>query len=221
MTTVVVSAPISNKPTEVSGRAGRVLYWTIRRKYPGVKLHWIPDRKSIHEYAPILEKLAVRDRVLFSYFGHGARDKICGQIPPGCGTSRPGMIDPENVDVLNNIICHATACWTGASLGRIAEDTGAKAYLGSRAPCYVAFNISNERNYRDDIINVWNTFPVRLLEGDDFATALRAMIDKSKRYEAMFLENADEWLYGDYYAKRFEKNRNILVPFGNVRAALV
>ncbi len=220
MATVVVSAPVSNKPTEVSGRAGRVLYWIVRRMYPDVKLHWIPDRMSIHEYAPMLQKLAARDTVLFSYFGHGVSDKICGQIPPGCGASKSGMIDTSNVHVLNNVICHATACWTSASLGRTAEENGVKAYLGSRAPCYVAFNM-DEAPYRQFIIDVWNTFPIRLLEGDDFATALRAMMEKSKRYEAMFTENADEWLYGDYYATRFEKNRNILVPYGDLNATLI
>jgi len=220
MSTVVVSAPISNKPTHVSGRAGRVLYWTIRRKYPDAKLYWIPDKKSIHEYAPILQKLAARDSVLFAYFGHGKRERICGQIPPHCGRDKGGFVDEENVDVLNGIITYALCCWTSHTFGRVAEESGALSYVGFRKPVFVGFSME-ERNYRDDIVNIWNTFPLQMLEGNTVAGAISEMGSKSMEYENYYDRHKDDLLYGDYYFRRFKSNRTALVPFGDVQATLV
>lgn len=148
------------------------------------------------------------------------RKKMCGIIPPNCRSKKKSMVDPGNVGVLKNVVCHSTSCWTAKVLGRLAEDIGVKAYLGSRSPCFVSFNLT-EHTYMNDIIDVWNTFGVRMLEGDTFAKALKAMTDKSKKYEEYYLENRGKLLYGEYYATRFKTNRDILVPFGDLKARLV
>lgn len=221
MPTVIIAAPISNKPTYVSGAAGRTLRKTIKHDYPKTKVVFIPDEECINDHAAIIQKHAKKDKgVLFSFYGHGKAAKICGQIPPGCGKSKPGMVDSDNVSILKNTITHATACWTGAELGRMAENIGVEAYVGSRAPVYVAFSMS-EHNYKNDVIDVWNTFPLSLLDGNTVADGIGAMLDKSREYEANYNLKKEEWLYADYYSNRFKRNRNILVPFGNLAATLV
>ena len=217
MSTVVIAAPISNKPTYVSGAAGRELQKIVKQKYPKFRVVFIPDNKCIHEYAGVLQKYKKDGTVLFEYYGHGSPKKVCGQVPPGCG--KTGMIDPDNVSVLNDVICHATACWTSHTLGRLAEETGCLSYVGARSPLYVAYAIS-EHNYKKDVIDVWTTFALYMLDGSTVADSIGAMLDKSREHEAEYSRKTGEWLYSEYYARRFKKNRDILVPFGDLQATL-
>ena len=219
-TIVVISAPYSNRPTIVSSTAGKELLRFIKKEYPKIEAHFIPDKESIHENVGLLQKYAKKGNVLFCYYGHGQRDKACGAMPPHCGRDKGGMVDSRNVNALKNIIVHATACWTSVSLGRLAEDTGVKAYLGSRAPCYVAFNLT-EHPYMNDIIDVWHRFTKVLLEGGSVGEGIRAMDDKSREYEDLYGGKKEEWLYADYYKLRFRRNINILTPFGDITARLV
>jgi len=203
----------------VSGAAGRQLHEIIQERFPEHKSVFIPDDEAIHEYACILQKYAVCDSVLFEYYGHGKPDMCCGLIPYHCGAGKGGMVDGENVAVLKNIVCHATACWTAAELGRLAEGIGVKAYVGSRAPCNVAYKF-NERNYESDVIDVWNSFPITMLQGGTVAEGIRAMDEKSREYEALYAKMVDVWDYADYYSIRFRKNIDILVPFGQLNSTL-
>ena len=220
MTTVVISAPVSNRPTYISARAGRSLFWKIKKEYPEVELWWLPASHSTNQYVSVLQKLSAKDTVLFIYLGHGKRRAICGKIPPGCGGSGGGMIDPDNVDVLSNMITFAVACWTACGLGRLAEETGALNYVGFRKSVYVAFDM-DEHDYTSDIIDVWHTFPLRLLAGDSSAKAIAAMSKKSIGYEKYYTRHKDDLLYAEYYARRFKSNRTALVPYGNQRARLI
>lgn len=219
MSSVVISAPVSNRPTRISGQAGRMLYWTIKSRYPNTKVYWIPGNLSIHDRAGVLQKLAAHDTVLFAYYGHGKRDRICGSIPPHCSTGHGGFVDERNVAVLDNIIVFSVACWTAVKLGRDAEATGARSYIGLRKPCYVAFPHS-ERRYDLDIIDVWNTFPTEMISGKTVGQAIREMSEKSRKYEKYYNEHSDKLLYGEYYFRRFKSNRTALVPFGDLRATL-
>lgn len=218
-TIVVISAPYSNRPTIVSSTAGKELYRFIKEKYPNIEVHFVPDKDSVHENAGVLQKYAKEGNVLFCYYGHGQRDKVCGAMPPHCGIDKGGMVDPRNVNTLKNIIVHATACWSSFSLGRLAEDTGVKAYLGSRAPCFVAFNLT-EAPFMDFCIDVWHQFPKVLLDGGTVAEGIRAMDEKSHEYEDLFERKGEEWLYGSYYKLRFRRNMEILVPFGGLQCTL-
>ena len=220
MPTVVISAPVSNRPTYVSARAGRSLFWKIKSEYPDVELWWLPASHSTNEHVSVLQKLSAKDIVLFVYMGHGKKNLLCGKIPPGCGGSGEGMIDPDNVDVLGGMITFALACWTSIGLGRLAEETGALNYVGYRKSVYVAFDL-DEHDYTSDIIDVWHTFPLRLLAGDSSAKAIAAMGKKSLGYEKYYTKNKDDLLYGDYYERRFKSNRTAIVPYGDQRARLV
>ena len=220
MPTVVISAPVSNRPTYISARAGRSLFWKIKNEYPDVELWWLPASHSTNEHVSVLQKLSAKDTVLFVYLGHGKRQVLCGKMPPGCGGSGTGMIDPDNVDVLSNMITFAVACWTSCGLGRLAEEMGALNYVGFRKSVYVAFDL-DEHDYSADIIDVWHTFPLRLLAGDSSAKAIAEMSKKSIGYEKYYTKNNDELLYGDYYSRRFKSNRTAIVPYGNQRARLI
>ena len=220
MATVVISAPVSNRPTFISARAGRSLFWKIKSEYPDIDLWWLPASHSTNKDVSVLQTLSAKDNVLFIYLGHGKKQAICGKIPPGCGGSGEGMIDADNVDILSNMITFAVACWTACDLGRLAEETGALNYVGFRKSVYVAFDL-DEHDYTSDIIDVWHTFPLRLLAGDSSAKAISEMSKKSIGYEKYYTRHNDELLYGDYYSKRFKSNRLSLLPFGNQRAKLI
>lgn len=216
-TIVVISAPYSNRPTLISSTAGKELYRFIKAKYPNVETHLIPDDSSIHKNAVMLQQYAKKGNVLFCYFGHGLREKICGKIPPGC---KDGMFDQSNVGMLKNVLAFALCCWTSHTLGRLAEESGVKSYVGFRAPVYVAFSLT-EHNYQVDIIDVWHQLPKTLLEGGTVAEGVRAMDEKSRVYEDLYEKHMDDWLYADYYKLRFRKNINILTPFGDLGATLL
>ena len=220
MATVVIAAPINDRPTGVSGAAGRRLHEIIQERFPQHKSVFIPDDKAIHECTNILQKYAAEGSVLFEYYGHGKPKKLCGMIPPHCGTGMGGMVDPDNVDVLKGIVCHATACWSAVKLGRLAEEIGVKAFVGSRAPCHVAFEFS-EHDYKKSLIDVWMSFPITMLQGGTVADAIRAMDEKSREYEALYEKMVGEWTYSDYYLTRFRKNIDILVPFGLLTSTII
>ena len=196
------------------------MYWEIRSQHPDTKLYWIPDNLSVHNRAGILQKLTTYGTVLFVYYGHGTRDKICGSIPPHCSAGRGGFVDEQNVSVLDNIIVFSVACWTAVKLGRDAEATGARSYVGLRKPCYVAFP-HPEHRYDMDIIDVWNTFSMEMISGATVGQAIREMSEKSREYEKYYTEHSDTLLYGDYYFRRFKSNRTALVPFGDLHATLI
>jgi len=217
---VVIAAPQSDRPTKVSSAAGKELYKIVKQCYPQVEAHFIPEQETLHENSAVIQEYAKKGNVLFSYFGHGERTKLCGIIPPNCRSKKRSMVNPENVKVLKNVVCHATACWTSVGIGPLAEDIGAAAYLGSRAPCYVAFNLT-EAPYMTFIHDVWHQFPITLLNGGTVAQGIKAMEDKTRYYEDLFFDKKEEWSYADYYKVRFRKNMDILVPYGNLRARLV
>lgn len=218
MAIVLISCPISNRPTQVSARAGYMLYWRIKEMYPDVDVQWLPDDMSIHKHATIINELSQEDAVLFVYLGHGKPQKMCGRIPPGCGTN-PSLVDEDNVGVLNNVITYAVACWTGAGLGRLAENAGVRNYIGYRKPIYVAYNM-DEHNYREDIIDVWHTFPLRLLDGDTSARAVKKMEGVSIGYEKYYRDESERLMHGEFFADRFRINRTALMSFGDVRAMI-
>lgn len=218
MTTVLISSPISNRPTQVSGRAGHELFWRIEDRYPEVTVQWLPDEMCIHEHAQFIQASAQDDTVLFVYLGHGKSRELCGRMPPGCGLGL-SMIQEDNIDVLNDVVTYAVACWTGNRLGRLAEAAGARNYIGYRKPIYVAYNME-EYNYRDDIIDVWHTFPLRLLAGDTSAQAVKKMEAVSIEHEKRYRDD-DELLHGNFYADRFKSNRTALMSFGDVKAKVL
>ncbi|MCD6161946.1 MAG: hypothetical protein J7K40_05985 [candidate division Zixibacteria bacterium] len=219
MPTVIISAPVSNKPSRISGEAGQRLYWTIKANYPDVDVRWLPNEKSTRENAPVIKKLVENGDALFVYYGHGYPSKLCGRIPPLCTKDAEGFIDTENTDVLRDSVTYAVSCWTAKRLGRSAEAAGAQCYVGFRKPVYVAFPLK-EHNYRADIIDVWNTFPLRMIEGATVANAMTAMRDKSLGYEEMYERAGNALLHGDYYARRFSSNREAICAFGDIGATI-
>jgi hypothetical protein len=219
MTSVIISAPVNNKPTRISGEAGQRLYWTIKANYPDVDVRWLSNEKSTRVNAPTIQKLVENGDALFVYYGHGYPKKLCGRIPPPCTKGTEGFIDTGNTGVLRDSVTYAVSCWTAKHLGRSAEAAGARCYVGFRKPVYVAFPLK-ERNYRADIIDVWNTFPLRMIEGSTVANAMTAMRDKSLGYEEMYERAGDALLYGDYYVQRFSSNRGAICAFGDIGATI-
>lgn len=219
-TIVVISAPFSNRPTIVSSTAGKELYRFIKKKYPKIEVHFIPDKDSVHENAGVLQKYAKEGNVLFCYYGHGQRDKACGLMPPHCGRDKGGMVDSRNAKVLKNIITYALCCWTSHTLGRSAEEEGVKSYVGFRAPVYVGFNLT-EAPFMDFCIDVWQQFPQVLLDGGSVVEGIKAFGEKTREYEDLFDKNKEKWLYANYYRLRFKRNLSILTPFGDLGATLL
>lgn|GEM_PF-3175577 len=217
--TVVIAAPVSNRASQVSGRAGREFKKLVESKHPNVRVAFIPDDQCIHDRAGILQKYKDTGPVFLTYWGHGMSKKICGEIPPHCANTPHGMIDPSNIGLLKNIITYACACWTSHTLGRMAEEIGSKAYVGYRKPLFVGYDMP-EHAYASDAIDVWQTFPLEMLSGNTVAGAIAEMSSKSKEYENFYEENMDDLTYADYYLKRFRSNRNALVPFGDLKATL-
>ena len=221
MTTVIISAPITNRASHISAIYGRKLYKQIKEEYPNVTLGFIQDKSCVHGVTSMLQKFTLEDNddVLFVYAGHGKSDRLCGISPPHCSKGKGGMVDLRNVTDLKNVVVQAVCCWSSCVLGREAEDLGVQSYLGWRVPLYVAFN-DREHAYADDVIDVWRTFPLRMLDGYTFAQSLKAMTDKNLEYEKYYLDNVDDLLYADYYAKRFKFNRTGIVPYGDLFAKI-
>lgn len=217
--TIIIAAPISNRASRISGRAGREFKKFVEAKYPHVRTVFIPDDQCLHDRAGVIQKYKDAGPVFLTYWGHGVSKKICGRIPPHCRNTPHGMFDPENVGLLGDVITYANACWTSHTLGRMAEEIGSKAYVGYRKPLYVGFD-KEERPYARDVIDVWHTFPIEMLKGNTVGGAIAAMGSKSQEYENLYAESLDDLEYGDYYMKRFKSNRQALVPFGDLRATL-
>ena len=217
--TVLIAAPISNRASWVSGRAGRELKKIVEAKYPHVRTVFIPDNQCLHDHAGVIQKYKDAGPVFFNYFGHGVKKKLCGMIPPHCRNTPHGMFDPTNVGLLGGVITYANSCWTSAGLGQMVENVGGKAFVGYRKPLYVGFD-QEERPYARDVIDVWHTFPLEMLKGNNVAGAIDKLEAKSKEYEDLYKENQDDLLYGDYYFKRFKSNRQAIVPFGDLKSML-
>ena len=217
--TVMITAPVSNRASRISGRAGREFKKSVESKYPNVRVVFVPDVQCVHDHAGILNKYKDAGPVFLTYWGHGVPTKICGMIPPHCNNTPHGMIDPTNVDLLSNIITYVCACWTSHTLGHMAENIGSKAYIGYRKPLFVGFDMP-EHDYASDVISVWHTFPLEMLSGNTVAGAIAEMGSRSREFENFYDEHRDELKYADYYMKRFKSNRDALVPFGDLHATL-
>jgi hypothetical protein len=217
--TIVIAAPVSNRASRVSGRAGREFKKLVESKYPSVRVVFIPDDQCIHDHAGVLQKYKDAGPVFLTYWGHGVSKKICGSIPPHCSNTPHGMFDPDNVGLLKDVITYACACWTSHTLGRMAEEIGGKAYVGYRKPLFVGFDMP-EHAYGRDAISVWQTFPLEMLAGNTVAGAIAEMGSRSRECENFYEETLGDMEYADYYLKRFRSNRDALVPFGDLRATL-
>lgn len=209
----VIFAPYNYGATLASHTAGRLLYQELKRR--GEKVYYIPTPYCRKEIAEEILDL-VPEEVLIGYYGHGTRDRLCGNINYHCSTFfRPyGMIDLKDVDYLKGHV-YAVACWTARQLGKIAaEREYVLSYLGFDIPCYIAYN-KPEHAYLDDWAYVYGlVYPLMLIETNDPELAFKFFKKEIENLIKNYKLKSNIWEYAEHYASRHISNlKHILLYY--------
>ena len=128
---------------------------------------------------------------LIIYLGHGEKDLLYGQVPPG--NSTPLIKDTINPHVLQGTTTIAIACLSLDLLGNAAVCSGCDIYIGSNAIYYLP-GATDDRNYLEDFTRCILPMVVSLVQGESAADALNEYkalcLEYEKTYEEIGTEEA-------------------------------
>jgi hypothetical protein len=156
----------------------------------------------------------IRPVDLIVYAGHGTRDRWFGSLTMG-GLIWP-LVDLFNAGLLRDKLCYAIACKTNLELGRGAP---ARAYLGWGVDVYVALP-AVERNYMEDLAELFLQVPLALAEGETAEEAARAYLDKSNELSRLYEANKERWPNADFYSLAVKNNMEGFELLGDPNATI-
>lgn len=209
---VLIIYTLDSIPTTVSAEAARVVHEILNKKC------------EVHELAVInANNLALRFVTFFNkydaifYFGHGAKDKLHGQLPFGLIRA---MITTHDLFIRTRIM-YAVACLSAQILGPVLVQHGVvKAYSGNDYYTFIAYP-SHEHNYMADFIDCFAEFARVLVDGGTVGEAQLKMIRKMESYIRLYRNMINEWPNADFYLYAMKMNREGWRLIGDPHATLL
>jgi hypothetical protein len=150
---------------------------------------------------------------LIVYLGHGANDRLFGQLPFGLAIP---LVDILTDELLRGTITVTYACESGRELGPKAPS---RAYFGSVEPYYVALTYP-QHDFMSDFIETWKTIPVALVQGKTASEALQPYKAKCSEFISLYGLHLHDWDGAEEFQQFLTMNRDSFRLFGDAGAKL-
>ena len=150
---------------------------------------------------------------LIVYLGHGANDRLHGQLP--LGFILP-LVDVLTADMLRDTITVTYACDSGRVLGPKAPS---RAYFGAVEPYYVALTYP-DHDFMADFFETWKIIPLALAEGKTAGEALELYKSKCTGYINLYSRHMYDWQGAEEFKRFLTQNRDSFRVFGDAGAKL-
>ena len=150
---------------------------------------------------------------LVVYLGHGANDRLYGQLPMGLVV--PLVQIPTNW-LLRGTVTVAYACDAGNALGPSAPS---RAFFGATDPYSVALTYP-EHDYMADFIDTWKVIPEALIAGHTTGEALSLYQARCTQYINLYAQHLQDWPNAATFQQFLTTNRDSFKVFGDAGAKL-
>ena len=150
---------------------------------------------------------------LIVYLGHGANDRLFGQLPWGLAIP---LVDILTDELLRGTITVTYACESGRVLGPKAPS---RAYFGSVEPYYVALTYP-QHDFMTDFFETWKVIPQALVEGKTAGEALSLYVKKCTEYINLYGLHLRDWDGAEEFQQFLTQNRDSFRLFGNADVKL-
>ena len=150
---------------------------------------------------------------LIVYLGHGANDRLFGQLPWGLAIP---LVDILTDELLRGTITVTYACESGRVLGPKAPS---RAYFGSVEPYYVALTYP-QHDFMTHFFETWKVIPQALVEGKTAGEALSLYVKKCTEYINLYGLHLRDWDGAEEFQQFLTQNRDSFRLFGNADVKL-
>jgi hypothetical protein len=150
---------------------------------------------------------------LIIYLGHGANDRLFGQLPLGLAVP---LVDILTDDLLRGTIIVTYACDSGRELGPKAPS---RAYFGSVEPYYVALTYPSH-DFMTDFFETWMVIPQALIQGKAAGEALSLYVKKCTEFINLYGQHLRDWQGAEEFKQFLTQNRDSFRVFGDAGAKL-
>ena len=148
---------------------------------------------------------------LIVYLGHGADDRLFGQLPLGLAIP---LVDVLTDELLRGTITVTYACESGRVLGPKAPS---RAYFGSVEPYYVALTYP-QHDFMSDFFETWKIIPVALVQGKTASDALELYKAKCSEFISLYGLHLRDWDGAEEFQQFLTQNRDSFRVFGDAGA---
>lgn len=150
---------------------------------------------------------------LVMYLGHGANDRLYGQLPNGFIIP---LVEVLTKELLRDTITVTYACESGRVLG---PEAPSRAYFGSVEPYFVALTYPS-RDFMSDFFETWKVIPLALVEGKTASEALQLYVKKCTEYINLYGQHLADWQGAEEFQRFLTQNRDSFRLFGDASARL-
>lgn len=148
---------------------------------------------------------------LVIYLGHGANDRLYGQLPLGLAFP---LVEVLTDELLRDTITVTYACDSGRELGPKAPS---RAYFGAVEPYYVALTYP-EHDFMLDFFETWKVIPQALVQGKTAGEALQLYKAKCTEFINLYGLHLRDWQGAEEFQQFLTQNRDSFKVFGDAGA---
>jgi len=209
LTKALILFSLDSLPTTITALGGDAIAKALAQK--GVEVFQLDVWKCASPLLALQNWINKPDLVV--YLGHGANDRLYGQLPGGLVVP---LVEVLTKELLRDTIAVAYACESGRELGPQAPS---RAYFGSIEPYYVALTYPS-RDFMSDFFETWKVIPQALVEGKTAGEALQLYVKKCTEYINLYGQHLNDWQGAEEFQRFLTQNRDSFRVFGNADARL-
>ncbi len=205
----LILAPLDSLPTTITALGADRIATALQEK--GVEVFRFDVWKCVNALFQLQNWINKPDLVV--YLGHGANDRLFGQLPLGLAVP---LVEVLTDELLRGTITVTYACESGRVLGPKAPS---RAYFGAVEPYYVALTYPS-RDFMTDFFETWKTIPLALAEGKTAKEAFDVYTRKCTEYINLYATHLRDWQGAEEFKRFLTSNRDSLRLFGDAGAKL-
>lgn len=200
---------LDSLPTTITALGGDAIAKALAQK--GVEVFQLDIWKCVSPLFQLQNWINKPD--LVCYLGHGANDRLYGQLPGGLVFP---LVEVLTKELLRDTITVTYACESGRVLG---PEAPSRAYFGAVEPYYVALTYP-EHDFMADFFETWKVIPQALVEGKTAKEALDLYVNKCTEFINLYGQHLNDWQGAEEFKQFLTQNRDSFRLFGDAGAKL-
>lgn len=200
---------LSDLPTTITAVGGDAIAKDLASM--GVQVVQLDVWKCINPVLQLQDWMNKPDLIV--YLGHGANDRLYGQLPMGLAVP---LVQVLTAYLLSGTITVAYACDCGQALGPASPS---RAFFGATQPFSVALTYP-EHDYMSDFIDTWKVIPEALVKGITTGDALSLYVARCTQYINLYAQHSTDWSEAPTYQQFLTQNRDSYRLFGDAGATV-
>lgn len=209
MTKALILYSMDSLPTTITALGGDAIAKMLTSK--GVEVFQLDMWKCVNPLFQLQNWMNKPDLIV--YLGHGADDRLYGQLPGGLVVP---LVEVLTKELLRDTITVTYACESGRELGSKAPS---RAYFGATEPYYVALTYP-QHDFMSDFFETWKVIPQALVEGKTAGEALELYKRKCTEYINLYGQHLLDWQGAEEFKQFLTQNRDSFKVFGDADVKL-